>query len=191
MSVYMEYLLYHFCVCSRGWGWVWDKYLNPWWQNWKRPWESRIISFASVQHLTNLPGFPSPAEVQETAEGELSMPSWDYSISDDTEALQKLLLRKHRTTWPFWGSQWLLCHPLLISIPFSEGKPSVQSAAPTFGAVPCLLSALPVLAGEGKSLGKLWSSDSSRIICTPVEPFSAFQGLCFRFLKSVISEGGG
>lgn len=106
-------------VCIRGWSWVWGNYLNPWWLNLKTPWENRIISF--VQHLSNLPGFPSPSEVQETAEGELSMPSWDYSISDGTEALQKLLLRKHRTTWPFWGSEWQLCHLLLISIPFSGG----------------------------------------------------------------------
>lgn len=119
MRVYMEYLLYHFCVCNRGWGWVWGKFLNPWWQNLKRFWGNRIIYIASVQHLTNFSGFASPTKVQETAVGELSMPSWDYSISDGTEALHKLLLRKHRITWPFWGSQWLLCHLLFISIPFS------------------------------------------------------------------------
>lgn len=73
-------------------------------------------------------------------------------------------------------------------------KVVVWSAAPTFGAVPYLLSGLSVSAGEGRSLGKYCGSDFIGLICTAMESLHCFPGTLlqtFNWCNLWFLESGG
>lgn len=111
-------LLYHFCVCNRL---SVRQVFKPVVVEFEKALRKQNYLFCLCATPNKSPWFPISSWGPGNSRGELSMPSPDYSVSDVTEALHKLLLRKHRLTWPFWGSQWLLCHLLFISTPFSGG----------------------------------------------------------------------
>lgn len=100
------------------------------------------------------------------------MPTRDYSISDITEAPHKLLLKKAQDHLTFLMlTATALSSTLHYNTIFNGVKLVVESAAPTFGAMPFSLSDLSVLTGEGESLCKNCNSDFN---CTIMESSQCF-----------------
>ena len=174
-----------FCVCKRVvWdsGRVWGRHLKLCWEEkLKRLWESgSIILLLLFNNLTNLLGVPSPTEVQERAEWELSMPPRDYSISGVAEAVHKLLLRKHRITWPFWRLQQLLCHLLFVILFSMVWSLGYNLLLQHVGQCPTCFQDCQSWQERGSLWGNIGAQTSADQSAPRWSLVIAFQGLCFR-----------